>query len=130
MTRPTAAPTRQTGSDAVFQVDAGGETDFESEAAANVDLTGTWSIVCCYDVYHGFVMLTQVGTTITGTYHDITVGTGGIIVGAIHGSHVEFTRTFVGIYQVYSLTVSDDGDAITGTLSGKRTICPWVSMSR
>ena len=126
----TDTPLSPGGPDAASQTDAGDALDavFKSDAAAGFDLTGTWTIVCCNDVYHGFVMLTQVGTAFTGTYTDTTVGTGGAIVGAIHGSQVEFTRTTDSINQDYSLTVSDDGNAMTGTLSGSHDLSVGVDV--
>jgi hypothetical protein len=91
---------------------------YEIDASADADVTGTWTSVCCDGKYTGIVVLNQVGTTITGTFNDVTVGTGGTLVGAIHGSHVEFKRTADGINQDYALTLSADGNTLTGGFTG------------
>jgi hypothetical protein len=80
-------------------------------------IEGTWKWRCCQDKYWGTFELFQDENRISGTFNDLSNGTGGNIIGTIRESKVEFTRSG---NQFFALTLSSDGQTLEGTLSGSR----------
>lgn len=96
------------------------------------DLTGEWEIVCCDGHYTGKVRLQQNGAELTGTFYNQNNGSSGEVVGKVNGSSVTFKRTWSTGSQQYTLTLTNGGRTLTGSLSGSRdtSVGTDVTMTR
>jgi hypothetical protein len=87
----------------------------------HADVTGRWNWVCCDGHYDGELKLTQFSTgEITGTMCNANGEAPGTIKGSLRGNYIQFTRTWSGYHQQYSLALSPDGRTLIGTFDGVR----------
>ena len=96
---------------------SGGARPSADASTPNLDLTGQWHMVCCDSKYTAEVTFLQTGTSISGSF-SVNDGTGGTFTGSVVGYAVTFTRTFENGTEVFTLTLSQDGNTMTGSLSG------------
>lgn len=81
------------------------------------DLNGTWKFICCSGKYWGEIDLTvDENNIIKGHFYDMANKSGGTIDGTINGKNVLFSRNKGE--QDYKLTLSDDGNTISGFFVG------------
>ena len=81
------------------------------------DISGTWKFVCCSGKYWGEIDLTVNETnTIKGRFYDMANKSGGTVDGTVQGKNILFTRNKGE--QDYKLTLSDDGNTMSGFFVG------------
>jgi len=81
------------------------------------DVAGTWKFVCCDGKYWGEIDLSDdERSKITGRFYDLANKSGGTIDGTVTGKSVQFTRN--NGKQDYKLTLSDDGNTMSGFFVG------------
>ncbi len=78
---------------------------------------GIWKFVCCSGKYWGEIDLSvDENNKIAGRFYDLANKSGGTIDGTVRGNDVLFTRNEGE--QDYKLTLSDDGNTMTGFFVG------------
>jgi hypothetical protein len=92
-----------------------------------ISLTSAWSMIG-NSTFVFTLSISQVGTTITGTMDSLNTGESNTqIDGAFDGTTITFIRHGASYTQVYTGSVSSNGNKITGTYShnASASIYPW-----
>jgi hypothetical protein len=83
-------------------------------------VSGVWNFECCEKHYTGKLTLIQNSNKISGYFGDTSNGTTGEIDGEINGATLTFKRRWSAQTQDYNLTLSPDGNTLTGSFTGDR----------
>ncbi len=91
--------------------------NIETTGRSRQDINGTWKFICCSGKYWGEIDLTVDETnTIKGRFYDMANKSGGTVDGTVKGKNILFTRNKGE--QDYKLTLSDDGNTMSGFFVG------------